>query len=226
MSGFTPKTLNFLTDLAQNNNREWFNAHKAGYETHVLDPALRFIEAMQAPLGTISPHFVAAPKRVGGSLMRVYRDTRFSHNKTPYKTNIGIQFRHEMAKDVHAPGFYVHVEPERAFVGVGLWRPDATALKGIREFIRDNPAEWGKATRGRRFAESFQLRGDSLTRPPKGFSADLAYIEDIKRKDFIAVHDLDRLTPLDGDFSQLVTELFRLALPYMKTMCKAVGVPC
>lgn len=226
MAGFTPKTLDFLTELAQNNNREWFNAHKADYELHVLEPALRFIEAMQAPLETISTHFVAAPKRVGGSLMRVYRDTRFSHNKTPYKTNIGIQFRHEKAKDVHAPGFYVHVEPERAFVGVGLWRPDATALRCIREFIRDNPALWGRVSRDQAFMESFLMRGDSLTRPPKGFNADLAYIEDIRRKDFIAVHDLDRLTPLHDDFSQLVTELFSIALPYMKTVCKAVGVPC
>jgi uncharacterized protein (TIGR02453 family) len=226
MSGFTPNTLDFLTELAQNNNREWFNAHKADYEGHVLDPALRFIEAMQAPLATISEHFVASPKRTGGSLMRVYRDTRFSRNKTPYKTNIGIQFRHERAKDVHAPGFYVHVEPERAFLGVGLWRPDARALKGIREFIRDNPAKWGGVSRDPTFRESFELRGDSLTRPPKGFSADVAYIEDIRRKDFIAVHDLDRLDPLDDDFSGLVASRFRLALPYMGILCLATGVPC
>ena len=226
MAGFTPKTLDFLTELAQNNDREWFNAHKSDYELQVLDPALRFIEAMQAPLETISTHFVAAPKRVGGSLMRVYRDTRFSHNKTPYKTNIGIQFRHEKAKDVHAPGFYVHVEPERAFVGVGLWRPDAKALLGIRTYIRDNPAAWGKVSRDRDFTQSFQLRGDCLTRPPKGFTADLDYIEDIKRKDFIAVHELDRLAPLEPDFSARVADLFRLALPYMRTMCKAVGVSC
>lgn len=226
MTGFTPATLDFLTELAQNNNREWFNEHKAAYESNVLDPALRFIEAMQAPLANLSTHFLASPKRSGGSLMRVYRDTRFSRNKTPYKTNIGIQFRHERAKDVHAPGFYVHVEPERSFLGVGLWRPDSRALKRIREFIRDNPQQWAAVTREPGFVSSFELRGDALTRPPKGFVADLDYIEDIKRKDFIAVHELDRLTPVENDFPAVVTEHFRLALPYMQLMCKAVGVPC
>lgn len=226
MPGFTPRTLDFLTELAQNNNREWFNQHKGDYELHVLEPALQFIAAMQKPLANISAHFVASPKRVGGSLMRVYRDTRFARNKTPYKTNIGIQFRHELARDVHAPGFYVHVEPERAFLGVGLWRPDARALKSIRDFICAYPAEWGRLTTDPVFRNVFELRGDSLSRPPRGFSADSDYIEDIKRKDFIALHELDRLAPVEDDFSELVAERFQLALPYMTMMCKAVGVPC
>ena len=115
---FNPETLSFLNELAQNNNRDWFNENKVRYEEQVLDVALLFIQSMQKPLREIAPHFTAIPKRMGGSLMRVYRDTRFSKNKTPYKTNIGIQFRHEQAKDVHSPGFYVHVDPEQVF----YWR--------------------------------------------------------------------------------------------------------
>lgn len=80
---------------------------------------------MQEPLAGFAPRFTAVPSRVGGSLMRVYRDTRFSRNKLPYKTNIGIQFRHEQAKDVHSPGYYVHIEPDEVFLGAGMWRPDS-----------------------------------------------------------------------------------------------------
>ena len=108
---FHAETIAFLEELSANNNRDWFNENKRRYEEKVLDAALRFIQSMQDPLAEIAPHFVAMPTRVGGSLMRVYRDTRFSRNKTPYKTNIGIQFRHERAKDVHSPGYYLHIEP-------------------------------------------------------------------------------------------------------------------
>ena len=101
---FEPRTVRFLEELKANNNREWFKEHKSRYEEEVLDVALRFIISMQEPLAEIAPRFTAVPTRVGGSLMRVYRDTRFSKNKLPYKTNIGIQFRHEQAKDVHSPG--------------------------------------------------------------------------------------------------------------------------
>jgi uncharacterized protein (TIGR02453 family) len=102
-ASFEKHTIAFLEELAANNNREWFKENKPRYEEQVLDVALRFIESMQAPLTKIAPHFTAIPQRMGGSLMRVYRDTRFSKNKLPYKTNIGIQFRHEQAKDVHSP---------------------------------------------------------------------------------------------------------------------------
>ena len=119
---FSPATFGFLQRLAANNNRDWFLEHKAEYEARVRGPALRFIEDMADELAAISPHFLALPKKVGGSLMRVNRDIRFGHDKRPYKTNIGIQFRHEMGKDVHAPGFYLHIEKEDCFIGVEIGR--------------------------------------------------------------------------------------------------------
>ena len=97
-ANFKPETIAFLNALKKNNNRNWFNENKSRYEEQVLDVVLYFIQFMQGPLKEIAPHFTAILKRVNGSLMRVYRDTHFSKNKLPYKTNIGIQFRHEQAE--------------------------------------------------------------------------------------------------------------------------------
>ena len=111
--GFPKDSIKFFKELSKNNDREWFAEHKSWYEEVVLDPALALVTDMAAPLKKISPHFVAIPKRSGGSLMRIYRDTRFSKDKTPYKTNLGVQFRHEVGKDVHAPGFYFSYRQRR-----------------------------------------------------------------------------------------------------------------
>ena len=108
---FTPELFAFLRELAANNDREWFQANKERYETVVKEPAMGFIGDFGAPLSGISKHFVADPRPVGGSLLRIYRDTRFAKDKTPYKTMVGIQFRHEVGKDIHAPGFYLHLDP-------------------------------------------------------------------------------------------------------------------
>ena len=142
---FTPDTFDFLSALAANNQREWFDEHKLLYEATVRLPALNFISDIGADLAQLSPHFLALPKKVGGALMRVNRDIRFGTDKRPYKTNIGIQFRHEVGKDVHAPGYYLHIERDECFVGVGLWRPDASALGKIRDAIVDKSDAWLKA---------------------------------------------------------------------------------
>ena len=120
-TSFEPKLVKFLGQLSRNNNRDWFKENKTRYEAEVLFPALAFVEAFQPYLKKISPYFLAVPKRVGGSVMRIYRDTRFGKDKTPYKTNVGIHFRHEMGKDVHCPGFYLHIEPKECFLGAGIW---------------------------------------------------------------------------------------------------------
>ena len=224
-AGFEKASIDFLAELAANNNREWFNENKARYEEHVLDVALRFIQSMQDPLAQLAPQFTAVPQRVGGSLMRVYRDTRFSHNKLPYKTNVGIQFRHRQAKDVHSPGYYVHVDPERVFLGVGMWRPDPDSLRAIRERIVAKPAEWKSVLRDATFRRHFELGGESLSRAPRGFDKDHELIEDIRRKSFIAVRDLDVADCLDPQFQRKVEASFAAATPFMKFLCKAVGVP-
>ena len=176
---------------------------------------------MDKRLGKVSSRFTAIPKRTGGSLMRVYRDTRFGKDKTPYKTNIGIQFRHELGKDVHAPGFYVHVEADSLFLAAGIWRPEPKVLARIREAIADNPKAWQKARDHRKFAQQFELGGDTLKRPPQGYSAEHPLIVDLKRKDFIAVQDLSVDVALQADFADLVQKQFMTTRPFMQFLCEA-----
>ncbi|MGI9223210.1 MAG: DUF2461 domain-containing protein [Woeseiaceae bacterium] len=224
-ASFENQTIAFLEELAANNNREWFKENKARYEEQVLDIALRFIQSMQAPLGKIAPHFTAIPQRMGGSLMRVYRDTRFSKNKLPYKTNIGIQFRHEQAKDVHSPGYYVHIDPDQVFLGVGMWRPDSDSLRSIRDRIVAKPAEWSRLLADAKFKRHFELGGESLKRPPRGFDKEHEYIGDIMRKSFMGVRNLDVEDCLRPGFQRKVETSFSAASPFMRFLCKAVGVP-
>jgi uncharacterized protein (TIGR02453 family) len=183
---FSQQTFGFLRDLAENNNRSWFAANKSRYDEHVKAPALRLIEDFAPRLKKISPRFAATPR----SLYRLHRDTRFSKDKSPYKTYAGIHFRHERAKDAHAPGFYLHVEPGSVFAGVGIWHPDPEALRCIREHIVERPDAWGRASRAKGFTATFELSGDRLTRPPKGCDPANASIEDLKWKDYIGVATL------------------------------------
>lgn len=223
--GFEKASIEFLEQLAVNNNREWFNENKTRYEEQVLDVALRFIQSMQDPLAQLAPHFTAIPQRMGGSLMRVYRDTRFSKNKLPYKTNIGIQFRHEQAKDVHSPGYYVHIDPGQVFVGVGMWRPESDSLLAIRQRIVARPSEWKTVLGDPKFRRHFELGGESLSRAPRGFDKNHELIEDIRRKSFIAVRNLDVGDSLGPRFQRTVETTFAAATPFMKFLCKSVGVP-
>ena len=222
---FTQASLDFLAKLDANNNRAWFDRHKQEYEDAVRTPALNFITDMSAELGAISPHFLASARKVGGSLMRVYRDVRFGHDKRPFKTNVGIQFRHFMGKDVHAPGFYVHLEPHECFVGVGIWHPDAPALNRIRLSIVENPRTWAKVSREKRFVQKFQQAGDSLTRPPRGYAKDHPLMEDLKRKDFIAITPLNVKRVVSAGFKTDVVKSFQIAVPYIEFLCEALELP-
>jgi len=221
---FEKKTIKFLRELKKNNDREWFKANKTRYEEDVLDVALHFIKSMQDPLAEFAPHFTALPTRIGGSLMRVYRDTRFSKNKLPYKTNIGIQFRHENARDVHAPGYYVHIDPDEVFIGVGMWRPDSEPLRQIRERIAVRSGEWQRAIDAPAFKRKFSLGGESLQRPPRGFDKEHPLIDDIKRKSFIAIQTMKVEDCLRPQFQRTVETSFKNATPYMEFLCAAVGV--
>lgn len=221
---FSPALFRFLSELKENNNRDWFQANQDRYEDEVREPAFQFISDFGAELPKISPHFQAIPKKVGGSLFRIFRDVRFSKDKSPYKTQTGIHFRHEAAKDAHAPGFYLHLEPERCFMGAGIWHPDAPTLTQIRRAIGEDPKGWEKA-RDTVQRHGFHLAGDSLKRPPKGFSADHPQIEDLKRKDFIAVLDLTVDEVLAPAFPTHFSQLCKNAAPLVKFLCGAVGVP-
>lgn len=220
--GFPKACIPFLKKLERNNNREWFAKHKGEYELNVREPALAFIEAMEPELEKISPHFRALAKKVGGSLMRVYRDTRFANDKTPYKTNIGIQFRHALGKDVHAPGYYVHIAADGCFFGAGIWRPESHVLNKIREFIADNPNAWKQAVQSSAFKREYELHGESLKRPPRGYDADHPLIDDLKRKDFIAFKYFEAAEIENKNFAKLAAKAFSKATPFMSYLCMAV----
>ena len=221
---FSRATLKFLDELAANNNKAWFDENKPRYESLVREPALDFIEAMGPTLKTLAPHFRADLRKGGGSLMRVFRDTRFSHDKTPYKTNIGIQFRHELGKDVHAPGFYVHLSTVECFLAVGCWHPDSDALGRIRNRVAQKPEKWFSVRDENRFASQWTLSGDSLARPPRGYAADHPAIEDLKRKDFIGIAPLSPLDITGPKLLKLATTQFAAAVPFMKFLCAALEV--
>jgi uncharacterized protein (TIGR02453 family) len=216
---FSRQTFAFLASLADNNTREWFAEHKQDYEDLVREPALDFISDMGNELPAIARHFSALPKKVGGSLMRVQRDTRFSRDKTPYKTNIGIQFRHEAGNDIHAPGYYVHIEPGECFVAAGLWHPDADALFRIREGINKNGAAWVQARDDKSFNRHFGLVGDALRNAPRGFAKDHPLVEDLKRKDFIGLAGLSKADVIAPDFRNLVATRFKQCEPIMRFLC-------
>ena len=220
--GYPQETLEFLHELDLNNNREWFNANKDRYEALVREPSLDFIATMGPEIRKISEHFVAIPKKVGGSLMRVHRDTRFAKDKTPYKTNIGIQFRHE--QDVHAPGFYLHIDTAGCFLAAGAWRPESAALAAIRARIDEHPDEWRSARSGQGFKRLYALGGTSLKRPPRGYPADHPDIDDLKRKDFIATTDFSAGDIESPGFVRQCSVAFRKASPFMAFLCRAMDV--
>lgn len=174
---FTPDLFRFLSRLKRNNNREWFLRHKDEYENCVRQPALRFIEDFAVPLRDLAPHLVADARPSRGSLFRIYRDTRFSNDKRPYKTHVAMRFSHR-GKDVHSPGFYVHLEPDGCFAASGLWHPEPTTLLKVRTAIVSRSDEW-RAVRDLLNWDD----ANKLTRPPRGFPCDHEFVEDLKLRD-------------------------------------------
>lgn len=222
--GFEPSMMEFMSDVAANNNREWFQANKQRYEDEVREPIFSWIRAIKPHLQELSPCFLAVARKVGGSMMRIHRDVRFSKSKEPYKTNIGVQFRHVMGKDVHAPGYYVHFSPQECFLGVGIWRPDSASVGKIRKAIDEHQEDWQLTRDDEAFQELFDLGGESLKRPPRGYKKDHPLVEDLKRKDFIAVHNYPIEQIYADDFVDYVVHAFATATPLMSFLCEALEV--
>ena len=218
---FTKASFAFLNELKANNDRAWFADNKPRYEALIKDPALRLIADFAPHLKKISPHFMATPR----SLFRIYRDTRFSKDKTPYKTHTGIHFRHDRAKDAYAPGFYFHVEPRQVFVAMGIWHPQSPALRMIREHIVEDPAGWKRASRGKAFREAFELEGESLKRAPKGIDPEHPLIDDLKRKDFIGVQRVTQGFATSSDLPKELGAHFKKGAPLVRYLCAALDVP-
>lgn len=222
---FTEDTLAFLDELRANNDRDWFSGNKARYEAHVKEPAIRFILDFEPKLHAISEHYIADPRPVGGSLFRIHRDTRFSKDKSPYKTHTGIRFQHARNRDVHAPGFYLHIEPGGCFVGIGVWHPETKTLRAIRDAIVEDPAAWKKATSARRFRDRFELGGESLTRAPRGYDPEHPFVEDLKRKDFVAYFGVADAAVVRPEFLKEYAAACRDGAPFLRYLCGTMGLP-
>ena len=209
----------FLAELRRHNNREWFNENKDRYLAEVRDPMLALIASLAPGLSRISRHISVDPRPSGGSLMRIYRDTRFSRDKTPYKTNVGIHFGLEAPRDFDAPGYYLHLEPGSVFMGAGIWHPGADALRTIREAIVRDPRGWKQARR-----VGLSHDENTLKRPPRGFDADHPLIEDIKRLSFTTGAEFSERQARAPDFpARFVTACHR-ATPLMRFLARATGV--
>ena len=224
-SPFSPKLFGFLRELKVHNDREWFAENKSKYEQDVLSAAMDFVGQMQPRLASHSRYLLATPKRVGGSIMRIYRDTRFAKDKTPYKTNVGIHFRHAIGGDVHAPGLYVHLEPDECFIAAGIWLPPSESLAAIRQAIMDNPSDWNKVRNNKKFVSRFKLDGDSLKTAPRGIDPKHPAIEDLRRKSFAGVARLNEKDFLQSDICDKLMLAFDDAKLLMKFLCDALQQP-
>lgn len=218
----TNDLFHFLEDLQANNTREWFEANKDRYEESVREPLRAFIRAFAPRLEAISPFFVASDKKAGGSLFRIHRDVRFSSDKSPYKTNAGVQFRHENGRDAHAPGFYLHLDCAECFCAGGVWHPDAPALQAIREGIVEKPSEWESVVGA---LGDFQQWGESLKKAPKGFDPGHPLLAELKRKDHVAVKRLTREQVTSASFLDLYTEQCQKMASYVKLIARALNQP-
>jgi uncharacterized protein (TIGR02453 family) len=215
----------FLRDLKTHNQRDWFLKNKARYEADVRDPFLRLIADLRPRLNKVSPHFVVDPSPSGGSMMRIYRDIRFSKDKSPYKTSVSAHFWHAHGKEGMTPAFYLHLEPVRSSVGGGLWRPPPEGLRKIRQAIVTQTNAWKKVVSGQSFKMGCGMAGESLKRPPPGFDATHPFIEDIKRKDYavsVPLKDSDLMRPSPGD---AVLEGLKSATPFIRFVTEALELP-
>lgn len=234
---FTDDTFKFLKQLAKNNNRDWFLKNKPRYEEHVRGPALRLITDLADPLHSISPQLTAVAKPVGGSLFRIHRDTRFASDKTPYKTHAAMYFSHAAATKaargdagnanmgrLDTPGLYLHIEPGACFLGGGMWHPQPETLKRVRDYMVSNPASWKKATRDPKFRKAFEMGGDMLARPPRGYDPAHELIDDLRRKDFIASAGIADDEVKRPDLPRRLAARYAVMTPLLDWLCGAVDL--
>jgi len=224
-TGFDKSFFNFFRELAKNNDRAWFEANKARYKEVVVGPCIGFIEAIGPRLKKISPNFVADPRPTGGSMFRIYRDTRFSKEKTPYKTHAGLNFRHAAGKDAHAPGFYLHLDPGEVFFGGGVWMPDSPTLGKIRDAIVAKAPAWKKARTAPSVVDTFGDlgAGDPLIRAPKGYPADHPMIDDLRKKSYFLITTATVSQAGDPKFVDQVAGAYADAKPVIRFLTEAVG---
>jgi uncharacterized protein (TIGR02453 family) len=217
---FTPAFFKFLSDLKRHNDRTWFADNKDRYIRDVDAPMLQFIADFAPHLKKISPAYVADRRRMGGSMFRIYRDTRFSADKSPFKTWMAARFPHEARKKVDGvPAFYLHLDPTECYGGGGVYHLEMPALTRIRQHIVNAPREWAAVLKS-----GVEIEGEQLKRPPAGFEATHEHIADLKRKNIYALTEITPADATQDNFLARYVESCERVAPLLAFLTKALGL--
>lgn len=211
---FPPETVRFLRALKRNNRREWFNTRKARYEAEVRAPMIAVIERLALDFRDFAPELVASPKV---SLYRIYRDTRFSPDKTPYKTHVAAVFPWRGLGKGEGAGLYFHVGPDEVWIGGGMYAPDTAQLHAVREHIAANHGRLLRIVNAAAFRRTIgQLEGEKLQRVPRGFAKDHPAADFLKYRQFLASAELPSSFASSPKFYGKLLEVFRAAAPLVR----------
>lgn len=215
---FTPKTLSFLRALARNNDRAWFHARRDEYEAHVRGPMIAIVNRLADDFGSFAPEMVADPKV---SLFRQWRDTRFSENKAPLKTNVAATFPHRGLGRMNGAGLYFEVAPKWVWIGGGIYAPDTSQLQAVREHIVDHHRALAKLTASAPFARLGGLKGDQLARVPRGFAKDHPAATYLRYRQFLGFREEGAVFATRPDFYKQLVTTFKTLLP----LCRFLNEP-
>jgi len=211
---FTPETLRFLRALKRNNDREWFRARKDKYDLHVRGPMIALIERLAGDFTRVAPEIVASPKT---SLYRIYRDTRFSDDKTPLKIQVSASFRWKGLAKGEGAGLYLEVHPQWVWMGGGFWAPPAPQLVRIREHIAGTYPAIDRITRAKSFRRVLgPLDGEKLTRVPRGFVKDHPAAEYLKFRQFLGGREFPPEFATTSEFYPALIETYTAIMPLIR----------
>jgi uncharacterized protein (TIGR02453 family) len=208
---FTPRTLSFLRALKRNNDRDWFKERKEDYETHVRGPMVALIEQLAEDARQFAPDMVFSTR---DSIFRIYRDTRFSEDKTPLKTHIAASFPPRSLPRKEGAGLYVQVSIEGAWVGGGIYGPEKLELLRIREHLANNHKRFRSIVESPRFKKQLgELQGERLQRVPRGFPADHPAADFLKFKQLYAGRDFSPAETTGPRFYSTLLTTFKDMMP-------------
>jgi len=211
---FTVETLRFLRALKRNNDRDWFRARRDRYEQFVRAPMVDVIEQLDRDFRRFAPELVASPRL---SLYRIYRDTRFSDNKTPLKTHVAAAFPWRGLPKHEGAGLYLEVGPGWVWAGGGMWAPQPPQLHRVREHIANTYPEIQRIARGTPFRRAVgSLEGERLTRVPRGFPKDDPAGDFLKHRQFVAGREFPATLATTASFYPTVLRTFRAILPLVR----------
>jgi uncharacterized protein (TIGR02453 family) len=211
-----PEALTFLRNLARHNDREWFTPRKAIFEAELKQPMLAIIRKITDAMMDFAPNHVRPAEK---SLFRIYRDTRFSNDKRPYKTHIAAWWTHTGLDKTSGAGYYFHISPKEVIIAAGAYMPEKEQLAAIRHWLLDHHEEFRKILNRPALRKTFsEFEGEALTRPPKGFPSDHPGMDLIRCKQWGMSTALPAATALKKNFAPTVIGHFRLLAPMVDAL--------